>query len=236
MGLLGRMRSLGQSCVLIARVNMQNDALTEDQQITAVGNVLGPLFLKDPEQDVEVLPLLGQIAQASPDDLADSWAFADADVVRSSFTKMQTSIPNGTPTDAMVWEYRRLFVGPQAMPCPPWGSVYTDREKVVFGEAELTLFEWMKIQGIVPKDGHKEPVDHIGRMFELLAYLAQNRPELVNDFLQNHFLTWSSHYLDQLKECAKDPFYQGLADLAKSSLDGLQKQRELTVTYPRFYR
>ena len=36
-----------------------------------------------------------------------------------------------------MWEYRRLFVGPGHLPAPPWGSVYTDRECVIFGEATL---------------------------------------------------------------------------------------------------
>ena len=42
--------------------------------------------------------------------------------------------------------------------------------------------------------------------------------------------------LDELAEAAKQPFYEGLARLAKASLEGIQSERALDVAYPRFYR
>lgn len=215
---------------------MAEHATNRNNDIAAIGNILGPLFLKDPGASSDLAPLLQKIAQQTPDDLAEAWPFTQKDIARSAFTHMQKSIPHGMPTNSMIWDYRRLFVGPEAMPCPPWGSVYTDHEEVVFGESELALTQWLTAHRIDVKDDNREPVDHIGRMFELLAYLSQNRPELVDEFLQNHFLTWASHYLDQLKDAANDPFYQGLATLSKSTLDGIQSSRHIEVTYPRFYR
>ena len=70
----------------------------------------------------------------------------------------------------------------------------------------------------------------------LLAWLAEERPELVDEFLCDHLLTWSSHFLEQLEEAAEQPFYEGLANLTRKSLEGLQEERELEVAYPRFYR
>lgn len=51
-------------------------------------------------------------------------------------------------SDALVWEYRRLFVGPAAKAAPPWGSVYTDRECVIFGRSTLALREWLRHVGV----------------------------------------------------------------------------------------
>ena len=81
-----------------------------------------------------------------------------------------------------------------------------------------------------------EPEDHIGTMLVLLAWLAEERPELVDEFLRDHLLTWSSHFLEQLEEAAEQPFYEGLANLTRKSLEGLQEECELEVIYPRFYR
>ena len=43
-----------------------------------------------------------------------------------------------------------------------------------------------------------EPEDHIGLMLALMSYLARNQPDDLDEFLQIHLLTWSSHFLDQL--------------------------------------
>ena len=67
-------------------------------------------------------------------------------------------------------EYRRLFVGPAPKPAPPWGSVYTDRECVVFGESTLALRAWMRAQGIARLVDDKTPEDHIGLMLVLMAW------------------------------------------------------------------
>ena len=38
----------------------------------------------------------------------------------------------------------------------------------------------------------------IGLMLALMSYLARNQPDDLDEFLQIHLLTWSSHFLDQL--------------------------------------
>lgn len=37
---------------------------------------------------------------------------------------------------------------------------------------------------------------------------ARNQPDDLDEFLQIHLLTWSSHFLDQLVEAADHPFYE----------------------------
>lgn len=138
--------------------------------------------------------------------------------------------------DALVWEYRRLFVGPAAKAAPPWGSVYTDRECVVFGESTLELRAWMRAHGIRRIGGEADPEDHIGLMLLLMAWIADNRPELLDEYLQLHLLTWADHFLEGVVKSAKHAFYEGLARLSRASLEGLRLARGLQVVYPRFYR
>ena len=57
---------------------------------------------------------------------------------------MREGLVAGADNEELVWEYRRLFVGPGHLPAPPWGSVYTDHECVIFGEATLALRAWMR--------------------------------------------------------------------------------------------
>ena len=138
--------------------------------------------------------------------------------------------------DALVWEYRRLFVGPAAKVAPPWGSVYTDRESVVFGESTLELRAWMRVHGIKRMGGEADPEDHIGLMLLLMAWIADNRPELLDEYLQLHLLTWADHFLEGVVKSTKHAFYEGLARLSRASLEGLRLARGLQVAYPRFYR
>jgi TorA maturation chaperone TorD len=149
---------------------------------------------------------------------------------------MKEGLAAGADHDDVVWEYRRLFVGPGHLPAPPWGSVYTDRECVVFGESTLALRAWMRAVGVERLADERTPEDHIGLMLALLSFLAAERPELVDDYLRDHLLTWAPHYLEALEEAAEQPFYTGLARLTRLTLAGLQRERGLTVELPRFYR
>lgn len=203
--------------------------------VVFVGQTLAPLFLNDPAHgalDEE----LAAIASLDVDAAAAEWPFVSAEEACDALGLMNQGLSEGPHADALVWEYRRLFVGPAKMPCPPWGSVYTDRDCVVFGESNLALRAWMRKCGIQRLGDEKTPEDHIGLMLALLAWLAQEKPELVKEFLLDHLLPWSSHYLEQLEEAAQQPFYKGLAQITKASLEGMQEAFGLEVTYPRFFR
>lgn len=204
-------------------------------RVAFVGETLGPLFLQDPVKG-DAQTVFAAIADLDPLQAGCEWPFVDDASAQRLLGLMVEGLGKGIDDDALVWEYRRLFVGPAKKPAPPWGSVYTDRECVVFGESTLALRRWMRENGIERTTDEKTPEDHIGLMLVLLAWLAANKPELIEPYLQDHVLTWSSHFLDQLAEAAEHPFYKGLALLAKESLEGLQRELDLEVAYPRYYR
>ena len=203
--------------------------------IAFVGETLGPFFLQDPKTG-EAGAAFQALAALDVDAAAAEWPFADEAEARACLALMKEGLAHGIEDDDLVWEYRRLFVGPAPKPAPPWGSVYTDRECVVFGESTLALRAWMRAQGIARLVDDKTPEDHIGLMLVLMAWIARNQPADLDDYLRLHLLPWSSHFLDELAEAAKQPFYEGLARLAKASLEGIQSERALDVAYPRFYR
>ena len=207
----------------------------ELEAIAFVGETLGPFFLQDPKTG-DASPAFQAMAALDAEAAAAEWPFVDQDEARRDLELMVQGLAQGVEDDALVWEYRRLFIGPAMKPAPPWGSVYTDRECVVFGKTTLELRAWMRDQGIQRLVDDKTPEDHIGLMLVLMAWIAREKPEALDDFLRLHLLTWSSHFLGQLIEAADQPFYEGLARLAKASLEGICTQRELEVVYPRFYR
>ena len=216
------------------------DARTDERRaeleaVAFAGDTLAPFFLQDPRTGTAG-PAFAAMAALDAEAAAAEWPFADEGEARAALGLMTSGLAEGIEDDGLVWEYRRLFVGPAPKPAPPWGSVYTDRECVVFGASTLALRAWMRGRGIARLVGDRTPEDHIGLMLALMAWIARNQPEDLDEFLQAHLLTWSSHFLDQLIEAAAHPFYKGLARLTKASLEGIQQARALDVTYPRFYR
>lgn len=205
--------------------------------LSLIGSVLGSFFLNDPAHDASCLEP-GFDALVSLDlEAAAEWPFVAADQAQGALAQMRSGLEEGYANEALVWEYRRLFIGPAPKPAPPWGSVYTDKDRVVFGASTLELRAWMRKRGIaVAKTTSEEPEDHIGTMLVLLSWLSDERPDLVKEFLTDHLLTWSSHFLIELEKAAQHPFYEGLARLTRLSLEGIQEALDLHVEHSRYYR
>ncbi len=215
---------------------MEAHSIEEDQlsAIAFVGNTLAPFFLQDPTKG-NAGALFESFAELDICEAAAEWPFVSHEESRQCLSLMSEALHQGI-TEEIVWEYRRLFIGPGIKPAPPWGSVYTDRDGVVFGLSTLELRAWMRSCGLSRIEDDSKPEDHIGLMLALMAYLAQERPCFLVEFLQEHLLTWSGHFLNKLSAAANNPFYEGLARLTNASLEGIRRECALEVVYPRFYR
>ncbi len=211
---------------------MENEFTREG--IAFVGHTLSPLFLNDPSRG-KVDALIAAMGELDLPTAAAEWPFCDERAAFDALSALKEGAREGA-SESLVREYRRLFVGPGAKPCPPWGSVYTDSECVIFGESTLALRFWMRAHGIERLGDEATPEDHIGLMLELMAWMSEEKPELLGEYLREHLLTWSSHFLGQLESAAVHPFYRGLASIAKLSLEGIQEELGLEVNYPRYFR
>lgn len=210
---------------------------TQDElaSVALVGRVLAPFFLQDPRLG-SAAPSFNAIVSLDAEAAAVEWPFvADAEAL-ACLRLMQEGLAKGAGDEDLVWEYRRLFVGPGHKATPPWGSVYTDREQVMFGLTTLELRQWMRERGIERHDDANDPEDHIGLMLELMTWLAANRPTDLDGYLSLHLLTWAPHFLELMDHETTHPFYKGLARLTRLSLEGIRDVRGLEVAVPRFYR
>lgn len=211
------------------------------QRIAFAGNALAPFFLEDPVTG-NASTAFAAFGRIQPEEAAREWPFADTGIAALSLDAMVRGLaPSMTPggfaaDEGLAGEYRRLFIGPGPLPAPPWGSVYTDRDNVIFGAATLALRDWMRGHGVARLDAGGTPEDHIGLELGLMAWLAQNQPGDLREFLSFHLLTWSGHFLEGLRREARHPFYAGLGELAAATLEGMRLTLALEVEYPRFYR
>ena len=101
--------------------NMQ-DGSDVLEGIAFVGETLGPFFLQDPKTG-EAGAAFQALAALDVDAAAAEWPFAGEAEARACLALMKEGLAHGIEDDDLVWEYRRLFVGPAPKPAPPWGSV-----------------------------------------------------------------------------------------------------------------
>lgn len=205
-----------------------------EKEVCSAGNFLAPLFLCDP------------CLLAHDGLFANDSAFAEMrralQAIASNPTQAECQLDalkesaQATDIDELTLTYRCLFVGPAPMAAPPWGSVYTDKDCVIFGTTTGELRAWMRGHRIQRASDESTPDDHIGLMLALMAWIARERPELLDEYLQKHLCPWAGHYLRQLALLDQNGLYGHLAQLTMTVLGGLVEKRSLDVVTPRFYR
>lgn len=198
------------------------------EAIAATGKILGSLLYFSPGSE-QAQPLFQWIQTHS---WAQDWPYGEKGQLEPIVARLSENV---TSEESVEDAFQRLFVGPYALPAPPWGSVYLDRESVLFGDSTLNLREWMRLHGIEPHKMQAEPEDHIGLMLMMSAWLAENSPEILDEFLAMHLFPWSFRYLTLFEQGAGHPAYQAIAELTRVTLEGWQEQCKIAVTEHELY-
>lgn len=198
------------------------------QQISLYGRLLGASFYYEPS-DSRIAGVLDFFRQPT---WMEEWEIP----LEQKVCEKITALINQGLTKDLTEQYQNLFIGPNELVAPPWGSVYLDPECVIFGNSLLALRDFLNCHQIAFQAQQDEPEDHIGLMLMLSAYLAETRPHLLVEFLNQHLLTWAPHFLTKLANVENHPFYQGLAQLTLITLDDWKQKLSLSVPEVRFYR
>lgn len=167
-------------------------------------------------------------------DVASDWPFGEGEELA---TAAQLIVDGIQESDAnLAVEYQRLFVGPGHLAAPPWGSVYMDHDKVLYGCTWVELRDWMRAHGVEAECDERVPEDQIGRLLIMSAEVAREKTEALPELLGTHILPWAGHYFDLLTGEARRTTYQGLAQLAKATLGDVQNLLGITSAKHRLYR
>lgn len=194
--------------------------------VSTSGRLLGALFYHAPDQ-ASLQPILQFLSQA---DWQQQWHNFPAQ------QNLEQQIQQGLQSQQLDSEYQALFIGPNSLIAPPWGSVYLDPESVLFGCSLIELREFLQQHQVAFALTSNEPEDHFGLMLLLAAYLAENHAALLKPFLAQHLLTWSERYLSLLIAQQDSLFYQAVARLAQHTLADWQQQLDIQVNAVRLYR
>lgn len=155
---------------------------------------LGALFSYAPNS-AEIAPLVAAFQDGS---WQQQWPFPVAAPLASGFA--------ASAEETLPEAWQRLFIGPWALPAPPWGSVWLDKESVLFGDSTLALRQWMRENGIALEADGNEPEDHFGTVLLLAAWLCETEQDaLFAQLLAWHLLPWSGRFLSVFVDHAAHP-------------------------------
>ncbi|HCH7899821.1 TPA: Tat proofreading chaperone DmsD [Klebsiella oxytoca] len=199
---------------------------SQDRDAVALSaRTLGALFSFAPDSE-QAAPLVAALRDGS---WRSQWPYAVTVGLAALFAREDDEpLPD-------AWQ--RLFIGPWALPAPPWGSVWLDKESVLFGDSTLALREWMRATGIALSEQRSEPEDHFGTLLLLAAWLCESaQDEAFNQLLAWHLLPWSGRFLSVFVAEANQPFYQALGQLAQETLAQWQARLPCAVAEKPLYR
>lgn len=201
-------------------------------------SLLGALFYADPADAAAERAL----AFLASEDAAEQWLYGGEEARRCVAAMARALAADGAEAseggESIHEAFARLFVGPNKLPAPPWGSVYTDHDSVIFGNKTLDVRAWMRDNGVKMELGSYVPEDHIGLLLIMFSWAVRNGvpDEKLTELLEEHLLSWSDRFLELFVEGAVHPFYENLGGLARATLADWTERFALDPARPRMYR
>jgi TorA maturation chaperone TorD len=166
----------------------------------------------------------------------------------SLFTEKMEEHFAGYSNEDLLIDYAKLFVGPNELIAPPYGSVYLEKERRVMGDSTLKTIELYREAGLAISDDFKELPDHITVELEFMYYLIFKEVEAIEksdldsalhfikmqEIFLNRFLgQWIIPFCEKIKEGTENEFYRSLADcvstFVKNSYPGDNIPEELRM-------
>jgi len=195
------------------------DELKEELHIY---NLLRQLFLKEPSK--EIILALSDISLEEDEEI-DSGLKLMASAVKKNKDRLEAWL------EELAIEYTRLFIGPKNPPAVPYASFYLSESHSLMTDETIDVRKRYLEAGMVVKELHSIPDDHIGIELEFIYYLTQKTLDLFeqgareeasrlfeirSNFLKGHMALWIPFFLEKVIESAHDDFYKGAALMLKA--------------------
>ncbi len=141
-------------------------------------------------------------------------------------SELEKEFPGYTEEELAV-DYARLFVGPNELIAPPYGSIYLDKERRVMGDSTIEVINMYEQAGLSMNKDFPELPDHIAAELEFMHYLIFKEIEAIEksdiesatgfmkmqDVFIDRFLgRWIVPFCKRIQEGTGNLFYKNLAD------------------------
>ena len=145
-------------------------------------------------------------------------AAAASDAMEKAFLKYSE--------EDLTVNYAKLFIGPNELIAPPYGSVYVDKERRLMGASTIEVIEIYREAGLSMDEEFREVPDHITAELEFMYYLifkevealekSENNTALYFMGMQVSFFSrflgqWLLPFCEKIKEGTDNEFYRNLA-------------------------
>ena len=108
------------------------------------------------------------------------------------------------------------------MLAPPWGSVYLDKDRLLFTEDTLKVRVYYESKGVKVSRKYKEPDDHIGLELEFIALmLEKEKTKDAEEFAGLYMAPWVHRWYEDVNKHARAGYYKGLAGMALGGITEL---------------
>ena len=123
-------------------------------------------------------------------------------------------------------DHVKLFVGPEQLLAPPYGSVYLDGQREILGPSTMDAARLYRLAGMHKAPDLKEPPDHVRVELDFMHRLidrtldavraadwteADRLVEVQVAFLQHHLARWVTPFAKVLRTGASTAFYRHAA-------------------------
>ncbi|MBY6108533.1 molecular chaperone TorD family protein [Ferrimonas balearica] len=138
--------------------------------------------------------------------------------------------------DALLLANEQLFWVPGSQRLSPFGSVYTDKDNLTWGESAQAWQRFTMAQQWQPMLECAAP-DHVTEQLLLLAtLLEQGNVEACSALLCDHLMPWVPRFIAGLEAQSVSRFYQAVAQMLGAVLQALMAQWSLSATAMPLYR
>lgn len=189
-------------------------------------NILKHLFLAEPTME-----LLNELKQKNS--IGNFPFLQESNPIRDGVEQIESYFNSdfldekGT-FDSLHWDYTRMFIGPNELPAPLWGSAYLNKDRLLFQQETLQVRGMYLKYHFLPNNYLIVADDHLGMELDFMYQLTRllkdalknKNQEQINElltnqlnFLQEHLLSWIPAFHRDMKTAAATEFYRGAADL-----------------------
>lgn len=165
------------------------------------------------------------------EELEDKFAELNLDQDYSEqFTSLKESLKDYSRLEELLVEYSKLFLGPDKLLAPPYGSYYLD-DKETIGESTREIIKIYEKLDLEISDSFQELPDHIALELYFMAFLASQKtnldeePEIENlykwqeMFLDKYILSWTDKFIAKIRNNFNSSYYLAMADILEAFLN-----------------